>query len=141
MIPKRPAYETEDDLRREQSVSNRLQAAWNCSIEKLPVRYEIDWAIYRDSNLKAFAELKCRNHPFGKYPSLMLSLMKWTTGKSLARHANVPFIIVAKFSDCLAYCETQQAAEIVWSGRKDRNDPQDLEPVVLIPKHQFKVIP
>lgn len=140
MSQARPIYETEQDLENEDKVRHVIEDVWSCRVQKLPIRYVVDWAVFREGSLKAYAEFKQRSHRLGDYPSLILSHQKWVTGKNLASEANVPFIVVVRFSNCLAYCETKNAASISWSGREDRNDPQDLEPVVHIPQSAFKVI-
>lgn len=136
----RPAYETSQDLENEDKVRRIIEGTWSCQVKKLPLRYMVDWAIFREQQLCAYAEFKQRSHRLGDYPTLILSHQKWVTGKTLANEAGVPFIVVVRFKDQLAYCETKQAASVSWAGREDRNDPQDLEPVVHIPHSKFKVI-
>jgi hypothetical protein len=136
----RPIYETTKDLQNEEVVRQGIEFAWSCKVKKLPIRYEIDWALFRDNQLCAYAEFKQRSHRLGDYPTFILSHQKWVTGKTLANEANVPFLVIVRFKDQLAYCETKNAVSVSWAGREDRNDPQDLEPVVHIPHTSFKVI-
>lgn len=136
----RPLYETEADLANEVDAQSVIESLWSCDIKKLPMRYLVDWAIFQEGKLRAYAEFKRRKHAMAKFDTLILSHHKWVAGKTLASEANVPFVVIVQFNDKLAFCETKHAAPISWSGRTDRGDQQDLEPVVHIPVSSFKVI-
>lgn len=137
----RPLYESQQDLLRERAVADQLSRRWNCEIYKMPVRYQIDWAMLRDGELKAFAELKIRNNEIGKYETFMISLGKWVFGNQLSVISGVPFFVVVKWSDGLFWHEAGTApVTITMGGRFDRNDSQDFEPVVHISTSAFKRI-
>jgi hypothetical protein len=137
----RPLYESSKDLENEQSVAAALSQAWGCSLNKLPMSYHVDWVLESEGKLCAFAELKCRNNPRSKYPTLMLSLNKWVRGCELAKYSGVPFILVVRWSDGLFWIKhTDTPITTGIGGRHDRNDKQDIEPVVYINTEHFKEV-
>jgi hypothetical protein len=137
----RPIYETPEDLVRESLIGRRLTEMWGVSLHKLPRAYHVDWLIEKDGDVRGFAELKCRSNPRSKYDTFMLSLHKWMHGKQLAAEIAGKFMIIVQWEDGLFYhqqgwCEVKYGV----GGRKDRQDAQDIEPVIYIPTYAFKRI-
>jgi hypothetical protein len=86
-----------------------------------------------------FAELKTRKNASTQYPTLMLSLNKWKHGTELAKTVNVPFIVIAKWTDGIFFLNASKTeVEIGIGGRQDRGDNQDIEPVVFMKVTDFK---
>jgi len=137
----RPIYETQKDLTREKSIGDVLARVWKAELHKLPRSYHVDWMITKNKQVKAFAELKCRNNASNQYPSLMLSLHKWMHGKQLAAEVSGDFLIIVQWQDGLFYFK-ESGFDVTYNfgGRKDREDDQDMEPVVHIPVNYFKQI-
>lgn len=132
----RPAYETDQDRSREQDIADKLAQLWDCSFVKTPRFYPFDYTILRKDTAVAFCEVKCRAK---QYPTLMLSLHKWTTGVQLSRDTGLPFIVVASVPDGIHWHEVvAKPYSIVVGGRSDRGDPEDKEPCVLLPFEEFK---
>jgi len=104
--------------------------------------YYIDWVFLRNQKPVAIAEVKCRTNPREQYPTLMLSLAKWMHGKQLAKELAVPFLVVIKWTDGIFWHEVTDKSLIShgFGGRTDRNDDQDVEPVVYIPINLFRKI-
>ena len=87
--------------------------------------------------------MKCRTNPKDKYPTYMLSLDKWLAGMNMHLFGGLPFVLVVQWSDCIGFLKCVNAIKhitIDMGGRKDRNDSQDIEPVVYIPTNLFKVV-
>lgn len=139
-IDMRPLYESSEDLANEQQVAKFLSEKWGCTFKKLPISYHIDWVVMRDKP-QAFVELKCRKNESKKYPTLLLSLNKWMRGKELSKELGIPFIVAVKWTDGVFF-HTAGSADVSYGfgGRTDREDSQDIEPVVLIPVENFKRI-
>jgi hypothetical protein len=138
----RPMYESQNDLSNEKDVANYLADKWSCVFKKLPISYNVDWLLINNSETpKAFAELKCRNNESIKYPTLLLSLSKWMKGKELGKELNIPFIVIVRWTDGV-YFHIAGKHEVTYGfgGRRDRNDAQDVEPIVLIPTDTFKKV-
>lgn len=134
----RPQYESNIDLTNEQRVAAKLSILWRAYFHKLPKSYHVDWMVCRNNQTVAFAELKCRQNTRFAYPTFMISLAKWMRGKELAREAKVPFIIIVNWTDGTFFLKVQdQPVTYGFGGRKDRNDSQDMEPVVFINTSYF----
>lgn len=136
-----PFYETEADRENERLVAEQLSVAWNCDFQKLRPAYQLDWMLMRNKRPIGFAELKTRNNSILQYPSLILSLSKWMRGKDLANELNVPFTIIAKYTDGIFwYTASDDRFTYGVGGRNDRAaiEDRDFEPVIYIPTNYFK---
>lgn len=134
----RPKYETNEDLLNEREVS-KLLLKHGHKCYKLPVSYRVDWIVFSNDRLMGFIELKTRRNSVGKYPSLILSLAKYSEGCQLARMTGTDFWVAAKWNDYLGFCCcTSIPIEIQMGGRYDRNDRDDFEPVVHLPTELFE---
>lgn len=137
----RPIYESPEDLRNEKDVVEKLTQIWGMVFHKLPMSYHVDWLMVKDGKPRGFAELKCRNCGRRKYPTLMLSLAKWMRGKELAQELNTSFIIIVRWSDGIFFHKAgTQPISYGFGGRNDRDDEQDMEPVVYINTDHFQRI-
>jgi len=134
----RPRYETNKDLQNEKEVSKFLEG-YGIQCFKLPISYRLDWIAFRDRKLMGFIELKTRTTKRLTYPTLILSLSKFSAGCSLSRLTGTDFWVAAKWTDSLGFCCCSDlGAEIEMGGRHDRNDRDDFEPVVHLPVELFK---
>lgn len=136
----RPTYESSGDRNNEIAISEHLSSIWNCNFKKLPMSYYIDWILMKDAGPVAVAEVKCRRNSSTQYDTLMLSLAKWMNGKRLAQELSVPFLIIVQWTDGLFYAKPESIITYGFGGRTDRNDSQDVEPMVYINIDQFKKI-
>jgi hypothetical protein len=139
----RRTYETESTLHSESQVARRLEKAWDCSLRKLTVPYRIDFALEKDDLIQAWLEVKCRNYPSHRYPTLMISVLKWETGILHAQATGLPFIIAIEFNDCIKFYKYSNEHKVAfkWGGRtKTTRDQSDIEPVVHIPMELFKAL-
>lgn len=139
----RPAYESEMDRQKE---ARLIKAAFpDLIIHKLPRRYHIDYLCTHDRLAKHWVECKARNAEWGNYDGYMISLDKYLAGVRLARETQGLFWLVTGWR-----CGTvavvnigtviPMAYHIQTAGRSDRQDFDDVEPVVLIPNSSFKVL-
>ncbi len=135
----RPTYERPADLEAEREM---IAAVFPSVVaHKLPVSYRIDYLleVYKTSAgiRRAWCECKARNVPFGTYADYMLSLGKFAAGCELARNTGYPLLLIVRWTDCITRhtldTSTPAAYPIEMGGRKDRDDDQDIEPVVMIP--------
>ena len=142
----RPIYETAQNTAREMAVAQRAAQAWNARAVKLKTAYAVDYALLRDGRTKAFAECKCRTYPMGALDAMggfMLSLHKWAAMKALAWASGLPVLLVVECADGLWFHKPTDFSHdgIGYSGRTDRNDPQDVEPVILLRQQRFTFLP
>lgn len=136
----RPLYESQADRTNEQEVATDLFRYWRCTAAKLPIRYEVDYALCRNGQIMAWAEIKCRTTPRGLYPTYMVSLGKVLAGLELQKRTNLPFLLVVRWSDSLGWISGPTAREVTFGGRRDRADAADIEPMVHIPINQFALL-
>lgn len=140
MSSRRPFYETRKDLQKEISALRKI--AVRTTPVKLPLRYEIDFAMVDGDKICAFAEVKCRTNPFGQYPTLMISAAKLISGITLSGMTGCPFWLIVQWTDKIGALEIDSLSRFTMGigGRWDRGDEQDIEPVVHIPTSAFKIL-
>jgi hypothetical protein len=136
----RTLYETVDDLRSEKNVISYVSQCWNVAYYKLPMSYKIDYAMYRDDILMGFAEVKCRTHKFGTFPTYIISLGKVMEARKLARETETNSILIVSWTDKIGYMDFFSHHQIKQGGRSDRNDWQDQEPMCHFDLKHFKGI-
>lgn len=131
-------YETVDDLNREKDVADLMALSWNCTAHKLPIHYEVDFALTRCDNIKAWAEVKCRSRT---YDVMYVSLHKWKAGKELSRVTGLPFLLVYGVNGKVYWTKADELQPtFCMGGRADRNDWQDREPMAAFALSSFKVM-
>ena len=135
----RKLYENETTLATEEEVAGKITKAYGIVPIKLPRSYRLDWAFTQDDNIVAWGELKYRSHNFNKYPDLFISLSKYMAGCELKQRTELPFYIMAHFTNGLYAWKHDYGEElrITMGGRFDRDDPADREPVIHIPNGLF----
>ena len=135
----RPLYESGLDRANERAVADVLLERWRCSAVKLPISYELDYALVRDGTVRAWAEVKCRRNARDRYPTYMISLRKVLAGLAMAERTNLPFLLLVQWADALGWV-TPSARGIQIGGRHDRGDSADVEPVIHIPIDTFSIL-
>ena len=140
----RPQYETDADLERESAVIEKFKNRWNVEVEKLPVRYHLDYMMKRADKAIAFCEIKTRNKPIKmlrEWGGFIIALNKWVAAKALFDATAVPFVLIYRTLDGDYYYKVEdftQSEGIYYRGRTDRNDWQDMEPCVMLSVDRFK---
>ena len=136
----RVMYETENDLTSEKKVISHVSNSWNVASFKLPISYKLDYAMYREKELLGFAEVKCRTHRFGTFPTYIISLAKVMKAKDLWLYTHRPTILIVSWLDRIGYLDFSSNHQIKQGGRSDRNDWQDQEPMCHYDLKDFKGI-
>lgn len=171
----RQQYETKDDLENEEQDRRRLEAIFgdhsssilhengflrDAKIGKfsgsLVHSYNLDWYLHLEpirhqiGNLKnnkqiAWAEYKRRYMYWGQFPSVILSMQKWSKGRALARDSGLPFIFFVGMDDVIAFYLTEGYTQVnhpVEMGGRTNNprDDGDIEPVIHLPITKFVVV-
>jgi hypothetical protein len=135
----RPVYETKQDLENEKAVAMCLSEKWNCNVEKTKKFYPCDYSGIRRGNVVSFLEIKCRPQlDHDDRDSYMTGALKICSCLSIAERLKRPFILVVSFNDGIYYTNTFPTDFIIMGGRRDRNDPDDIEPCMLIPMTNFR---
>lgn len=138
----RPTYERQKDRDNEAALFLRLGKAWNCLVQKREMFSRLDCWAYRNGELKAAIEIKCRTNRMHQYPTYMISKAKYDYAVEEGARIRIPVLLVVQWSDALGYVDLTKV-EVVESvgGRVDRGDSKDVESVVLIDTKLFRRIP
>jgi hypothetical protein len=136
----RITYEKTIDQIKESIIANEFAFHVKAIAKKLPSFYQADYAFFRNKKMVCLCEIKNRNK---EYPTLLLSLHKWDWLNRIHKEFNLACIILWTFpvnekTQCWYFYIDNQVLDIEWGGRNDRQDDQDCEPVVMIPKLWFK---
>lgn len=139
----RPTYETPQHLSREEEFSRLVSQKFKCTFMKMPIRYGLDFCAMRDGIAVGFMEVKVRSNKAGKYDTYMLSLGKIMAANDLLRSTSLPSVLAVRWLDAWGhvYISGDACGQVSFGGRSDRDDEQDMEPVVLIPMSRFKITP
>lgn len=143
----RATYETELDRKREKRlaevVAANIQSEDLIKAARCPRYYPCDWVLYRvakDNPVHSLLEAKVRSR---RYPRYMLSLSKASNIVHQAAFGGVGALLSVYWEDerevgivDLMSC----SREAGFSGRRDRGDWQDVEPVIYIPTSEFTII-
>jgi len=135
----RSLYETEEDRGREGSFIEELCITWKCEAVKLPIHYKLDFALMRDGVIRAFLETKIRKYVMDYFDTYMISMAKVLAAREYSAFAGIPSLLAVRWNDGDGFIglHSMKDFEIGFGGRRDRNDPQDMEPVVFIPIENF----
>jgi hypothetical protein len=147
----RPRYETPEDEARERAIAEELARIWRVRLIKLRDLYPCDWAILaKDAEtILAYVEIKDRNghsmEQLDRWGGVFFSALKWGLCSHLCRVSDRPFIFVPKAASVLyAYKTWAQHMHlhdgVNLGGRRDRGDPDDIEPVIMLRAHRFRIV-
>ena len=144
-IPMRPFYETESNLEKERSLALFFEQTYECTLRKLPIRYHLDFAIERNGQIVGFVEVKVRNQTFDQIKKMggyKLSFAKWCAAEQMCKVSGLTFVLLVGFSDQVRYARIDDFIHdgLVWWGRQDRRDAQDMEPAVIISNERFVMV-
>lgn len=135
----RPMYETSESLKNEDEVASRISSAWNTKLNKLPIKYRVDYAAERNGKIVAWIEVKTRKYNMNDFDSFMLSLDKYNASVQLGSITNLPVTLVVRWKDKIGYVDLLHCRGVIkMGGRKDRGDPQDIQPAAYIPIDDFR---
>jgi hypothetical protein len=137
----RPTYENGSTLAEEIAIAKEVGELWDVNLTKMPRAYRLDFSIRNmQGRFKAWTEIKRRFHKFDTYPNTFLSLGKVFAAREFNEYTELPCLFIVKFDDCIAYADMLPKRELFQGGRNDRDDWQDQEPLVLVPKSDFTVV-
>ena len=132
-------YETSADREREQAIAEFAAQQWMLTVELRPRGSAFDAIFSLGEQVICFAEVKWRDHDFGDYPTLMIDVTKNAVGRYAIKGTDVKFRFIIAFRDDVRYYELTEddRFDVTMKERKDRGDPLDRDPVILIPLERF----
>lgn len=135
----RPLYENEETKAKEQALGEVVCSKWQCTLQKVSIKYHVDCLAMRQDQAVAWVELRCRNNDMLQYPTLMISLAKVQGSKRLQDDTGLPVFLVVEWNDTIRYTNLAQCDfTLGFGGRNEMRDWQDQEPVCHIPLDQFQ---
>lgn len=138
----RPTYQTAEDLEREIEVIQYVCDTYGKKYRQLSKKnyYRVDFALLVDNRIESLVEVKCRTKPYNFFKYYTISLQKVVNLKALSLHSNIKCGLIIHFS-CgkIVACNANDIPmnNIYIGGRYDRNDPQDIEPMVKMDMDVF----
>jgi|TARA_R110002020_G_scaffold38621_3_gene115864 hypothetical protein len=142
----RKTYENKKTLASESGFGKDLERYFKVVLRKLPIQYGIDCIALDPRNLKPkfFTELKNRYCSKDTYPTYIISLSKFLKAKELYRSLHLETFLCVKWKDASGYVSLSELpdeeVDISFGGRYDRNDWQDVEPLLNIHIGKFTII-
>ena len=134
-------YERQKDRANEKKVIKRIETAWGVESHKMKMAYGLDYMLLKGGNLHSFVEVKCRNNAQGDYPTYAISLMKFLQANRFTQSTVKPCYLIVKWTDKLGFLDMGESFyQVGVGGRTDRNNPNDIEPIVFIPNNKFEII-
>jgi hypothetical protein len=135
----RQEYESPEDIIAERAALDRACEVWKCTAEKLSMKYELDYLLLREKRGVAWLEIKSRTNVRLAYPTYMIALSKIMAARRLSDASQLPSFLLIQWSDVCGYIRNDSLLdfEIAFDGRTDRGDPDDIEPVAMIPIVDF----
>jgi hypothetical protein len=134
----RPLYETAESLSEERALIDRVCAAWKCEAVKLPIEMRVDFALCRANKVVSWAEVRQRRRRFDPY---YINLQKWVAAAELAEVTGKPAFFVVCWPDWFGYVHADASlvkGDLLITGRRDRDDWQDIAPAVSVPLSLFR---
>lgn len=164
MENRRPYYESESDICKQESVRKRIEnVTGRVLVGPLKPSWRCDYFGTRENKrgertITSFIEIKCRSHEATKYETLIISWEKIRALLHFARHISgidydcrtnsilhfLPRIMLVCSFGCSNVLWTELSRDrcsqykITMGGRHDRDDAQDYERVLHIPMTNFQ---
>jgi hypothetical protein len=132
--------ETQADLNREAQVIKRVCNHFNCEALKLPTHQRLDFALTRQADIVAFAEIKVRRCASDAYKTAMIHLDKVIFAHQLSDIASTPAFLFIQWTDGLGYVDFKSSFYTRLGGRTDRGIVKDYSLVAHYPMENFKFI-
>lgn len=124
------------DVDNETAAAARLEATWGVTLHRYPRLHAVDWYAERDDRLVGHVEIKVRTCTATTYPTVYLSLRKYSSLLMLEQATGARSAFVAGFA-CGTLLWTPitdvDARDVVIAGRTDRGLGSDREPMILVP--------
>lgn len=142
---RRKLYETAKDRKNEREIISVVEESWGVEVQALPRKYSFDFCIVQDVGgnfneryeIQTFCEIKNRSIKMTDYEFIVVELTKYFEAIKVYESTEIPTYLFYKFTDGLYYHEfgkiNKPFYKYTMGGRKDRNDPQDHTPQLLIP--------
>jgi len=140
----RQTYESQSDRERELRLKKRLEAFFNCTLDKMPFKYSTDYMRFSGGKVTGLIEVKHRHVSSQDFDTYMISLHKIKESLEYAELIGVPFGLVVNWRDKIGALKITR--EMITPDRiktqkvNYRNDEGDIEPCVHFDIADFSII-
>lgn len=134
-------YENQETKAHEAAVAARAARVVDASFQKFPISYQIDGWFAHGGKPVRLVEIKCRTYHRDDFETFMIDASKIEAGLRWAKLMDVPFVLIVQWTDqCCALVVTDDTdiSDVQWGGRADRQDQNDMEPVIHFKQAKFK---
>lgn len=136
----RPRYERPEDVTNEFSAIGKFAALFpGATVTRLSDDGRGFAVLSKGREAKVVVEVKTRTNSVHKYPTFMISKSKYDALHEYAKRGMFAGLLV-QWADMLGFTPVPVAHTTSTGGRYDRNDPKDIETVVLISTTEFERI-
>lgn len=132
--------ETQHDLKMETLTIETICKAWNCKAAKLPAHQRLDFALIRNGEICAFAEIKCRTFEIGRYKDTMLHYDKIMAARNLTDNTRLPSFLIVRWTDYIGSVDFKMDFKPIIGGRRDRGLERDFGLMGTISTSAFNII-
>ena len=132
-------YETKEDRTAEKNLQWLLEYAGRSAFIT-PTTAPADFVVGKNGQLTAFAELKVRTTNMDAYPNYTVDRRKVDKLIEHAKLFGVSAVLFVQWADVTKYVELSPPYPLIKQGRKDRNDPNDIDIQYEIPLSSFRNI-
>lgn len=138
----RPIYERSQDRKKQEELILLLWAEQpNLECIEMPRFAAYDYEFRQDGRTVAIVEVKARSLARNRLPNYVISCKKMDTMRELVHRLGCAGYLLVGFSNGVSVFEiTQKLFPRRTSGRRDRNDPKDMELCEFIPIHLFRTL-
>ena len=141
----RPFYESKDDIAREKAVADWLGDRWSVAVRKNPRHYAVDYCAVRNGAVVAWLEIKNRAYTkdqIVKWGGYMMGASKVAGMAYLSAVSKKPAFLCVRLSGVVYVMKYNPEAEYrtEYRGRTDRGDPDDMEPCLMFPMSEFRLL-
>lgn len=135
-------FQTPEDRAREEAVARVLTTEWRCEVKHFAAMSPVDWFTVKEGRFTGILELKCRKNASTTYPTVFLSVAKWSNLTSGSDGLGVPAGFVVRFTDKILWINIAKvdASKNRVAGRNDRGAAHDREPVIDVPIEAMSVV-
>ena len=141
-----PIYESEEDRKNEEEIIKTILSVNRdgLSYRKMPMNYRMDYAITEGDGsfpkVIAFVEVKDKRSHKNHYKNIIAGTSKWQSMVVTHLATGIPCWYAVRIP-CggigIIKASAGRGYTIKYGGRKDRNDPEDQHPCIILPIEDF----
>jgi hypothetical protein len=128
-------FQTETDLLWQEAVKEKIKDQWGYELHFFGPMDEVDGWIEGKGQIVAIVEIKRRHVDRNTYPTIWVSLRKWTALMLAHQGFGKHGLFIVHYNDGIYYYPAYKMSgyPLVIGGREDRGTANDREPVIDLP--------